>query len=72
MPHGGGHKGTGTWRRANQEGGANINELASSDPADVERLVGMSHLSGIRIRAERVAARSAAQKPEPAVAVSGT
>jgi anaerobic selenocysteine-containing dehydrogenase len=52
VPHGWGHKGTGGWRVANQNPGANVNELASSDPADLEPLVGMSHLSGIPVRAE--------------------
>ena len=52
VPHGWGHKGTGGWRTANENPGANVNELASSDPADLEPLVGMSHLSGIPVRAE--------------------
>lgn len=52
VPHGWGHKGTGGWRTANANPGVNVNELASSDPADLEPLVGMSHLSGIAIRAE--------------------
>lgn len=54
VPHGWGHKGTGSWRHANAMPGANVNELASSDPEDLEPLVGMSHLSGIPIRAEAV------------------
>jgi anaerobic selenocysteine-containing dehydrogenase len=54
VPHGWGHKGKGRWQRANKEGGVNINVLASSDPQDLEMLVGSSHLSGIHIRAERV------------------
>ena len=33
VPHGWGHKGTGTWRVANKAGGANVNQLTSSDPA---------------------------------------
>jgi len=52
VPHGWGHQGTGGWRVANQNPGVNVNELASSDPADLEPLVGMTHLSGIPIRAE--------------------
>jgi anaerobic selenocysteine-containing dehydrogenase len=52
VPHGWGHKGTGGWRVANQNPGVNVNELASSEPADLEPLVGMSHLSGIPVRAE--------------------
>ena len=38
IPHGWGHRGTGTLRVANRAGGANINELMSSDPNDIERL----------------------------------
>jgi anaerobic selenocysteine-containing dehydrogenase len=53
VPHGWGHRGGG-WRQANHDGGANVNELASINPEDLEQLAGMSHLSGIRIRAERV------------------
>lgn len=54
VPHGWGHKGTGSWRHANAMAGANVNELASSDPADLEPLVGMSHLTGIPVRVEAV------------------
>ena len=32
VPHGWGHKGTGTWRVANKAGGANVNRLTSSEP----------------------------------------
>jgi formate dehydrogenase len=49
VPHGWGHRGGG-WRRANRAGGANINLLTSSDPADLERLAGMAHLNGVPIR----------------------
>ena len=56
VPHGWGHKGTGSWRQANAMPGANVNELASSDPADLDPLVGMSHLTGIPVRIEAVAA----------------
>ena len=41
-------------RVANAAGGANVNQLASSDPADLERLAGMAHLNGIPIRLEAV------------------
>jgi formate dehydrogenase len=51
VPHGWGHR-DGRWRRANQAGGANVNLLASSDPADLERLAGMAHLNGIPVRLE--------------------
>ena len=56
VPHGWGH--SGGWRTANAAGGANVNLLASSDPADLERLAGMAFLNGIPIRLERVEARS--------------
>ncbi|MFB9837732.1 molybdopterin-dependent oxidoreductase, partial [Actinoallomurus acaciae] len=49
VPHGWGHR-DGGWRRANRAGGANVNLLTSSDPADLERLAGMAHLNGVPIR----------------------
>ena len=52
VPHGWGHQGG--WQVANAAGGANTNVLASSDPADLERLAGMAHLNGIAIRVEAV------------------
>jgi anaerobic selenocysteine-containing dehydrogenase len=55
VPHGWGHKGTAGWRLANRAGGANVNQLMSSDPADIEALAGMARLTGIPIRVERVA-----------------
>lgn len=51
LPHGWGHHGG--WGRANTAGGVNSNLLASSDPADLERLAGMSILNGIPVRLER-------------------
>ncbi len=48
VPHGWGHDGG--WRRANAAGGANVNQLASTDPADLERLAGMAVLNGIPVR----------------------
>ena len=54
VPHGWGHRGG--WQLANQAGGANVNLLASSDPADLEQLAGMAFLNGIPIRLEAVAA----------------
>ncbi|MEJ7875447.1 MAG: molybdopterin-dependent oxidoreductase [Solirubrobacterales bacterium] len=57
IPHGWGH--TGGWKVANAAGGVNVNALASSDPADLERLAGMAHLNGIPIRLEPVATPSA-------------
>jgi anaerobic selenocysteine-containing dehydrogenase len=53
IPHGWGHHGGG-WRRANRAGGANVNLLTSSDPAELETLAGMAHLNGVPIRLERV------------------
>jgi formate dehydrogenase len=53
VPHGWGH--SGGWQVANAAGGANVNKLASSDPADLERLAGMAHLNGIPVRVEPVA-----------------
>ena len=52
VPHGWGH--SGGWTVANAAGGANVNQLASSDPADLERLAGMAHLNGIPVRLEAV------------------
>ncbi len=54
VPHGWGHKGTGTWRLANKAGGANVNQLTSSEPEDVESLSGMAWLTGVPVRVERV------------------
>lgn len=52
IPHGWGHRGTGGWRIANRAGGANVNQLMSSDPEDVEALAGMSWLTGIPVEIE--------------------
>lgn len=54
VPHGWGHKGTGSWRLANRAGGANVNQLTSSDPADVEALSGMAWLTGVPIRVDKI------------------
>jgi formate dehydrogenase len=56
VPHGWGHRGG--WRQATAAGGANVNLLASSDPADLERLAGMALLNGIPVRLEAVAPSS--------------
>ena len=53
IPHGWGHNGQGGWRVANSVGGANVNELTSDDPEDVESLSGMAWLSGVPIEVER-------------------
>ncbi|MCK0174883.1 MULTISPECIES: molybdopterin-dependent oxidoreductase [Mycobacteriaceae] len=52
VPHGWGHRGTGRWRLANAAGGANVNRLMSSEPADVEALAGMSWLTGVPVEVE--------------------
>jgi anaerobic selenocysteine-containing dehydrogenase len=54
VPHGWGHKGTGGWQLANRAGGANMNQLTSSDPKDIEALAGMSWLTGVPVQVERV------------------
>jgi anaerobic selenocysteine-containing dehydrogenase len=48
VPHGWGHDGG--WETANAAGGANVNLLMSSRPEDLERLAGMAHLNGVRVR----------------------
>ncbi|QRZ08625.1 molybdopterin-dependent oxidoreductase [Mycolicibacterium austroafricanum] len=54
LPHGWGHDGTGGWRLANRAGGANVNQLTSSEPDDVESLSGMAWLTGVPVRVEPV------------------
>ncbi|HKP44178.1 molybdopterin-dependent oxidoreductase [Mycobacterium sp.] len=63
VPHGWGHKGTGGWRVANGAGGANVNRLTSSSPADLEKLAGMARLTGVPVRVERVASLQRGQFP---------
>jgi anaerobic selenocysteine-containing dehydrogenase len=53
VPHGWGHKGTGGWRIANGVGGANVNQLMSSAPEDLEKLAGMARLTGVPVRIDR-------------------
>ena len=65
VPHGWGH--SGGWRLAAAAGGANVNVLASSAPADLERLAGMAHLNGIPVRLEPIAAPAQAQEPTRSV-----
>jgi formate dehydrogenase len=64
LPHGWGHRGGG-WRLANEAGGVNVNLLASSDSAGLERLAGMAHLNGIPVRVEPAKARE--RRPAEAV-----
>jgi formate dehydrogenase len=52
-PHGWGHRGSG-WQRANAIGGANINLLASDNPADWEQVSGVCLLDGIPVQIEPV------------------
>ncbi len=61
VPHGWGHRGG--WRLATEAGGANVNQLASSAPEDLERLAGMAHLNGIPVRLESVVVSGAPAKP---------
>ncbi|CAN5448278.1 molybdopterin-dependent oxidoreductase [soil metagenome] len=51
VPQGWGHRGGG-WHRANSVPGANVNELTSNRPEDLERLAGMSVLNGVPVRIE--------------------
>jgi formate dehydrogenase len=50
VPHGWGHQHARGLSVASRLGGANVNILASDGPESVERLSGMSHLSGIPVR----------------------
>jgi formate dehydrogenase len=61
VPHGWGHRGAG-WQTANAVGGANVNEITSALPADMERISGMAHLTGVPVRLERVPARRGTRK----------
>ncbi len=69
VPHGWGHQGGG-WRTANAAGGANVNQLASSEPEDLERLAGMAFLNGIPVRLEAVATAGEADRAEPVAAAA--
>jgi anaerobic selenocysteine-containing dehydrogenase len=66
LPHGWGHRGG--WRLANENAGANVNLLSSSDPDDLERLAGMAHLNGIPVRVAPVAGVTPATDPAAAAA----
>ncbi|WP_067830530.1 molybdopterin-dependent oxidoreductase [Nocardia inohanensis] len=50
VPHGWGHNGG--WQLANAAGGANVNDLTSTNLEDIERLAGMSNLNGVPVRIE--------------------
>lgn len=53
VPQGWGHRGG--WQLANSVPGANVNELTSNCPEDLEALAGMAVLNGIPVRIEAVA-----------------
>ena len=53
VPHGWGHSG-GSWELANKSGGANVNELMSTDIDEIELLAGMAHLNGVPVALEAV------------------
>lgn len=53
IPHGWGHSGTGGWSTANNAGGANVNQLMSSAPEDIEPLAGMARLTGVPVAVAR-------------------
>lgn len=50
VPHGWGHKGG--WQTANASTAPNINALTSTRLEDIEKLAGMTHLSGVPVRVE--------------------
>ena len=52
-------------------GGANVNQLASSEPEDLERLAGMAFLNGIPVRLEAVAGSGEAERTEPVAVPAG-
>ncbi|MEQ6900020.1 molybdopterin-dependent oxidoreductase [Nocardioides sp. YIM 152588] len=60
VPHGWGHEGG--WRRAVDAGGPNVNRLISASAGEVERLAGMSHLTGVPVTIEPVAGRATARE----------
>jgi formate dehydrogenase len=62
VPHGWGHRAAG-WQTANAAGGANVNELTSAAPDDLEKLSGMAHLNGVPVRLEKVPARRRTRQP---------
>jgi anaerobic selenocysteine-containing dehydrogenase len=67
LPHGWGHKG-GSWKLANEAGGANVNLLAPSGADALERLAGMAHLNGIPVRVDL----ARASQPDRAEALTAT
>jgi formate dehydrogenase len=61
VPHGWGHRAAG-WQTANAAGGANVNELLSARPEELEQLSGMAHLTGVPVRLEKVSVASEARE----------
>ena len=57
VPQGWGH--AGGWRYANEKGGVNSNLVASGNPADFDKVSGISTLNGIPVQVRRSGARSA-------------
>ena len=55
VPHGWGHQHARGLGIASKLGGANVNLLAADGPEAVERVSGMAHLTGIRVRVEKAA-----------------
>lgn len=53
IPQGWGHRG-GNWQLANTVPGANVNELTSDRPEDLEALAGMAVLNGFAVRLEGI------------------
>lgn len=68
VPHGWGHAGGG-WQTANAAGGANVNQLTSARPEDLEQLSGMAHLNGLPVRLEKVPVRPRS-RPRPRAAAA--
>jgi anaerobic selenocysteine-containing dehydrogenase len=64
-PHGWGHDAG--WTRANAQPSANINVIASIDPADQEQISGMSFLDGIPVDVLPVSEEDEVRRDSPAV-----
>lgn len=64
VPYAWGH--AGGWKRANRAGGAWSNTLVSSESGDLEKLAGMTVLSGVPIRIEPANVGSASEVDSPA------
>lgn len=60
VPHGWGHQASGQ-QHAAQSRGANVNLLASSGPANIDRVSGMSHLTGLQVHLSAAPPETAAE-----------